>query len=605
MNAATLALIVAAAFAILAVVALAWALMERRRATAAEAKAWGLHEQFTTADARVRMLEDQSGATAELLKAQATQQAGAVAEELLKRTEESFRNRELVAQERIANQLKPVADTLAKFEAQVTAVEKARAEEQGGLKAQIAALMEASVATQAEAKKLTNALRRGAGVQGRWGEQTLRNVLETAGLAHQYDFVEQLTLDTDEGRRRPDAVVRMPGGAVFVIDAKCSMNAYMDAQDATDDQAREAALTRHVQSLRGHVTGLSAKAYWDQFKGQKSPDFVAMFVMSESILSAALDRAPELLSDAMEKRVLIVTPTTLFALCKAVAYGWRVEEQSANAEHIAALGRELYTRLSVMGGHVEDLGESLKAAVTRYNRFIGSLEAKVLTQARRFEDLKVDHQGKDIPVLEPIETAPRALEKLIVSDTPPQLDAQVSRPYLRLMAVRRILTVDNAADLAVLKKKSAPVETVTDEHRALMDDMLETMYAAPGIGLAAVQVGEPLRIIVMDLAREGEDPAPRYFINPEIVEKNDNLAPYEEGCLSVPDIYETVERPDQVHIRYLDYNGNAIEEAADGLYAVCIQHEMDHLEGVLFIDHLSRLKRDRAITKVKKAARAA
>jgi peptide deformylase len=173
------------------------------------------------------------------------------------------------------------------------------------------------------------------------------------------------------------------------------------------------------------------------------------------------------------------------------------------------------------------------------------------------------------------------------------------------MAVRRILTVDNAADLAVLKKKSAPVETVTDEHRALMDDMLETMYAAPGIGLAAVQVGIPERIIVMDLAREGEDPAPRYFINPEILEKNEQFAPYEEGCLSVPDIYETVERPDQVHIRYLDYDGKLVEEAADGLYAVCIQHEMDHLEGVLFIDHLSRLKRDRAISKVKKAARAA
>jgi peptide deformylase len=173
------------------------------------------------------------------------------------------------------------------------------------------------------------------------------------------------------------------------------------------------------------------------------------------------------------------------------------------------------------------------------------------------------------------------------------------------MAIRRILTVDNAADLAVLKKKSVPVETITDAHRALMDDMLETMYAAPGIGLAAVQVGEPLRIIVMDLARDGEDRAPRYFVNPEIIEKNDNLAPYEEGCLSVPEIYETVERPDQVHIRYLDYNGNQVDEAADGLYAVCIQHEMDHLEGVLFIDHLSRLKRDRAITKVKKAARAA
>jgi peptide deformylase len=173
------------------------------------------------------------------------------------------------------------------------------------------------------------------------------------------------------------------------------------------------------------------------------------------------------------------------------------------------------------------------------------------------------------------------------------------------MAIRRILTVDNAADLAVLKKKSVAVETVTDETRALMDDMLETMYAAPGIGLAAVQVGEPLRIIVMDLARDGEEPAPRYFINPEILDRNDDLIPYEEGCLSVPEIYESVERPDRVRISYQNYQGETVEEDADGLYAVCIQHEMDHLEGVLFIDHLSRLKRDRAITKVKKAARAA
>jgi peptide deformylase len=171
--------------------------------------------------------------------------------------------------------------------------------------------------------------------------------------------------------------------------------------------------------------------------------------------------------------------------------------------------------------------------------------------------------------------------------------------------IRRILTVDNAADLAVLKKKSVPVETVTDETRALMDDMLETMYDAPGIGLAAVQVGVPERIIVMDLSREGEEPAPRYFINPEILDRNEDLIPYEEGCLSVPDIYEQVERPDRVRIRYMNYAGEQIEEDADGLYAVCIQHEMDHLEGVLFIDHLSRLKRDRAISKVKKAARAA
>ena len=174
------------------------------------------------------------------------------------------------------------------------------------------------------------------------------------------------------------------------------------------------------------------------------------------------------------------------------------------------------------------------------------------------------------------------------------------------MSLRRILTVDNAADLAVLKQKSVPVEGgVTDELRALMDDMLETMYEAPGIGLAAVQVGEPINVIVMDLAREEDDPAPQYYVNPEIVWSSEELASYEEGCLSVPDIYDDVERPAQVKVRYLNYQGEQIEEDADGLYAVCIQHEMDHLKGVLFIDHLSRLKRDRAVAKVKKAARAA
>jgi peptide deformylase len=188
------------------------------------------------------------------------------------------------------------------------------------------------------------------------------------------------------------------------------------------------------------------------------------------------------------------------------------------------------------------------------------------------------------------------------------------------MTVRRILTVDNAADLAVLKQISTPVEGgVTDDLRALMDDMLETMYAAPGIGLAAVQVGEPKQIIVMDLGDRDidapgpqDDPIdeekrrnPRYFVNPEIVWASEELASYEEGCLSVPEIYDDVERPARVKIRYHNYAGEPVEEDADGLFAVCIQHEMDHLKGVLFIDHLSRLKRERAIKSVKKAARAA
>jgi len=165
------------------------------------------------------------------------------------------------------------------------------------------------------------------------------------------------------------------------------------------------------------------------------------------------------------------------------------------------------------------------------------------------------------------------------------------------MAIRDILVVPHP----LLKQVSTSVDAVTDETRALMDDMLETMYAAPGIGLAAIQIGEPVRVIVMDLAREGEEPAPQYFVNPKILWASEETAPYEEGCLSVPEIYDEVERPARVKIGYLNYKGEAVEEDAEGLYAVCIQHEMDHLNGVLFIDHLSRLKRDRAVAKVKKA----
>ena len=191
------------------------------------------------------------------------------------------------------------------------------------------------------------------------------------------------------------------------------------------------------------------------------------------------------------------------------------------------------------------------------------------------------------------------------------------------MAIRRILTVDNAADTAVLKQISVPVAEVDDGVRALMDDMLETMYAAPGIGLAAVQVGDPRRVIVMDLndrVLEGEAAAPepvegeaedrsrrnpRHFVNPEILWASDEIYAYEEGCLSVPEYFDEVERPGKVRLRYLDYNGKSVEEEVEGLFAVCIQHEMDHLEGVLFIDHLSRLKRERAVAKVKKLARMA
>jgi DNA recombination protein RmuC len=385
--------VIAALGVALAIAMLVWALRERSRADRAET--------------RLSMLGD----SGDLVRAQAAQSAGIVADELLKRADETFRNRDLLAQQRLETQLKPVAETLAKFEAQVQAIEKTRAEETGGLKAQIAQLLLASEATQGEARKLSAALRRGAGVQGRWGEQALRNVLEAAGLNNRFDFEEQFSTETEEGRRRPDVKVRMPGGGMFVIDAKASLNAFLEAQEAVDDAAREAALVRHGQSIKTHMIGLSAKAYWDQFKSETTPDFVAMFVPGDGYLAAALERQPELLTEAMDKRVVIVTPSTLFALCKAVAYGWRAEDQAANSQEIAKTGRELYKRLSVMGEHVSGLGKALTAAVERFNRFVSSLESQVLTQARRFEDLAVDHEGKELAEIPMVEPTPKSLTK--------------------------------------------------------------------------------------------------------------------------------------------------------------------------------------------------
>ena len=380
-----------------------------------------LRERLTTASneverlrERTRNLEEARTAMSEQFQLVSHEAMSKSADSLLKRAEESFTAREKLALERMDKSLQPVSETLVRFEAQVKAMEEARATDKGSLTEQIGQLLSASNETRDVTQKLALALRRGAGVQGRWGEETLRNVLQAAGLTR-FDFIEQHNLDTEEGRRRPDVVVRMPGdksNGIFVIDSKVNLTAFLESMEATTDEAREAALQRHVQALRNHVRDLSSKAYWDQFKDQISPDFVALFIPGDGFLAAALDRQPGLMNEAMDKKVIIVTPTTLFALCKAVVYGWRVEDQMKNANQIADLGRELYARLSVMGGHVSQMGDALGRAVDKYNAFVGSLETKVLTQARRFEDLQVDHEGKSIDEQKTIEVQPKVAAKL-------------------------------------------------------------------------------------------------------------------------------------------------------------------------------------------------
>ena len=364
--------------------------------------------ELAAAQARIDLIEEGRATMNEYLKAQAAQSAQAVADQMVSRATETFRAQDQLARERMAAQLKPVADTLTKFQEHVAALEKTRSEETGGLREQLAALMAASSATRDEARKLTEALRGNTGRRGRWGEQTCRNVLEAAGMAGRFDFTEQTSSADDEGRQnRPDFIVRLPGGGMFVIDAKVPL-AFEDEDGDEEARVRSVGL-RTAASLKTHVRQLSSKAYQDQFR--PSPDFVVLFVPGDSFLATALDHAPDLLSNAMESRVVIATPSTLFALCKAVAYGWRAEEQAANADKVAALGRELYKRLSVMGGHAVAVGRALDTAVGKYNQFVGSLESQVMVAARRFEDLQVDHEGKTLPELAPVETAPRAVSR--------------------------------------------------------------------------------------------------------------------------------------------------------------------------------------------------
>jgi DNA recombination protein RmuC len=391
-----------------AVGCLAWALIERGRSGRLALE--------------LRLVREQSEAGHEALRGQAAQTAQAVADTLVQRATETFMAQDRLAQEKLEAQLKPVAETLEKFREHVGAVEKARAEETGSLKTQIEQLMLASAATRDEALKLSTALRRGSGVQGRWGEQMLRNVLERAGLRHGVDFEEQVTSQGDDGALRPDVIVRLAGGGVFVIDAKVSLNDYIVSLEATDDAAREIALKAHADSLRRHVAQLSSKAYWSQFDRpphSRSPDVVAMFVPLESAYACVSERDPGLVADAWGRKVAIVTPTALYPLLRAVAYGWRAEDQAANARQIAGLGRELYKRLSVMGMHVSNVGKGLEQAVSRYNAFVGSLETQVMSQARRFEDLKVDAEDRTIVQLAPVETAVRPLAKL-TGDNPPE-----------------------------------------------------------------------------------------------------------------------------------------------------------------------------------------
>ena len=307
----------------------------------------------------------------------------------------------------------PLRDTLARVEGQLHQLETARIDAYARLTEQVGFVRQSSEQLRAETGALVSALR-APQTRGQWGEMQLRRVVELAGMVEHCDFDEQVSVATGGTVQRPDLVVRLAGGKSVVVDAKVSLAAYLTAAESGDDAVRSERLRAHAKHLRAHVDGLAAKEYWTAF--QPCPELVVLFVPGEAFLAPALEQDPTLLEDAMRKRVVIATPTTLIAMLRTVAYAWQQEALTANAREVFEVGRELYRRLGALGGHVEKLGKSLRRTVDDYNRTIGSLERSVLVQARRFSELEVT--DLDLPSPDALDDAavrPLAAAELVAS----------------------------------------------------------------------------------------------------------------------------------------------------------------------------------------------
>lgn len=299
--------------------------------------------------------------------------------------------------------VRPLHDTLQRYDEQLRLLEQSRQSAYGGLDQHLKSLADSQQRLQQATGNLVKALRAPT-VRGQWGELTLKRVAELAGMVQHCDFFEQPSVTSEEARFRPDMVVQLPGGRQIIVDAKTALSAYLDAHEAQNDVQQAEALRRHAAQVKSRMDELSLKAYWTQFT--QSPEFVVLFLPGEQYLGAALDQDPRLIEEGFAKGIVLATPATLVALLRAVAYGWRQERMTAHAEEAGRLGKELYERMAVLAGHMNDVGQALSKSVSAYNRAVGSLETRILPTARRFKDLGVS-SDREILSLEPTGVVPQ------------------------------------------------------------------------------------------------------------------------------------------------------------------------------------------------------
>ncbi len=301
--------------------------------------------------------------------------------------------------------LQPIQSALKNTEEQIQSIEKDRKESFGSLSQHLKIINESQADLRLETQNLVQALRRPE-VRGQWGELTLKRIAELAGIVDHCDFYEQQQSESSDSRMRPDMIVRMPDQRELIIDAKTPLDAYLNATQTTDAEIRDQSLVRHARNVRERMRELASKSYWSQFKN--SPDFVVLFIPGEQFLSAALEKDPQLLEDALKNKVILATPTSIIALLRAVAFGWRQIAVAENAEKIRELGEDLYHRLATFAEHLQKLGKHLDASVEQFNKATGSLDRQVLSGARKFTELGIEKK-KTIPELKIVENTPKSL----------------------------------------------------------------------------------------------------------------------------------------------------------------------------------------------------